>query len=169
MASPLIDILNLTSADIEIIVNVQYSCYSPDYHESKDVFLKIMQEFPEGAVGAFINGNLAGYIFFHPFSRDKIKPLSFLLNLKGDEDCMYLHDIAILRDYRSLGISELLLARFNAESEKHKMVVQTLVGVQNSVNFWKKNGFSVIHPVNDTSYTNGFYMKRDLLMGNQFN
>lgn len=160
MAEPLIEIRNLYFTDIDKIVNIQYSCYSLDYHEPKEVFLEIMKAFPEGATGAFINGDLAGYIFFHPFSKNKVKPLHFLLSLSGYEDCMYLHDIAILHNYRSLGISEMLLAKFNAETEKHNMDTQTLVGVQNSMNFWMKKGFVVVRPVNDSGYTDAYFMMK---------
>jgi GNAT superfamily N-acetyltransferase len=122
----------------------------------------LIKVFPQGAWGAFGGEKLIGYIYFHPYFHQTAKPLNSALNLTGGEDCMYLHEIAVLPEYRLHDIPSRLMKELDEVSALYKMKYQSLVSVQNSVGFWEKKGFSTIREIDECGYVNSFLMSKHL-------
>ena len=142
--------------------NVSNICFLKAYQEDISVYQTIMEVFPDGGWGAFCDNQLVGYIFFHPYKYPAIKPLNSTLELNGNENCMYLHEIAVLPEYRAHNISACLLNIYDKASQLHKLTLQSLVSVQNSIGFWEKKGFSVVIEINEGGYSNSYLMSKDL-------
>jgi len=153
-------IKQLSKIDLSQVIEIQKICFHEFHEEDINIYDNFITVFPDGAWGAFHEDRLVGHIFFHPYKNQKEKPLNSKLVLTGEEDSMYLHEIAILQQYRSHGISKLLLDKFNEISEKYKMMSQTLVSVENSAEFWKKKGFSIIKKADENNYLNGYLMSK---------
>ena len=160
MAESKIMIKQLSKVHLKQIIEIQKSCFQNFHEEDMSVYETFINVFPEGAWGAFYEDRLIGHIFFHPYKNQMEKPLNSKLVLTGEEDSMYLHEIAILHQYRSHGISNLLLNKFNEISVKYQMLNQSLVSVENSLEFWKKKGFSIIKKAGANNYLDGYLMSK---------
>jgi len=150
----------LSKLHLEQIIGIQKKCFHEFHEENMNVYETFIGIFPDGAWGAFYENKLIGHIFFHPYKKQTEKPLNSELIITGKEDSMYLHEIAVLQEYRSLGISGMLLNKFNDITKQYKMTNQSLVSVENSMEFWKKKGFSVIKKADEKSYLDGFLMSK---------
>ena len=150
----------LSKLHLKQVVEIQKTCFHEFHEENIYVYETFISVFPDGAWGAFFEDKLIGHIFFHPYKNKTEKPLNTELILTGKEDSMYLHEIAILHQYRSYGISKYLLNKFNEISEQYKMMNQTLVSVENSTEFWKKKGFSIIKKADANNYLDGYLMSK---------
>jgi ribosomal protein S18 acetylase RimI-like enzyme len=152
----------LTKKHLSDVKNVNNICFQDAYQEDISVYNAIIEVFPEGAYGAFCDNELVGYIFFHPYKYPAVKPLNSLLALSGDENCMYLHEIAVLPEYRAQHIPTRLLSAFDHVSQSHNLTLQSLVSVQNSIGFWEKKGFAVVREVNEGGYKDSYLMDKQL-------
>ena len=159
MYSDNLKIDEINSEDIEQVVELQKICYRENFWEDKKVFEILLSVYPKGAIKALYQEQLSGYIFFHPYIYNKIKPLNYTLELKGNENCMHLHDLCIHPSYRGLGLSKLFLDSFDSETKLMGFKYQTLVAVQGSEKMWSKYGFQVSKVINYGSES-AYYMTR---------
>ncbi|HLP79511.1 MAG TPA: GNAT family N-acetyltransferase [Acidobacteriota bacterium] len=139
-------IRQLSNEHIERILAIQSECYPPELLEHDNTFRTMMQIYPTGCNGIFTD-DLAGYLFFHPFTDGKIKPLDTQLHLAGDENCMYIHDLAIRPSMQSKGYSTALLADCERITKENNFKTQALVAVQHSHSFWQKKGFVTVSEI----------------------
>jgi GNAT superfamily N-acetyltransferase len=153
-------ICHLSEIHIQEMMDIQKICFREVYRENVFVYDTLIKVFPDGAWGAFYNESLIGYIFFHPYKDQTVKPLDSGLLITGKENCMYLHEIAILPQYRAQDISSRLTDEFDKVSRQYRMRYQSLVSVQNSMEFWKKKGFEFIRKVNESGYVDGILMSK---------
>ena len=73
----------------------------PDLPESPEVFAEKMRLYPDGCRVLVADDGIVGYGLAHPWMQHRIPPLDgFLEQLPGDADCLYLHDVAVLPDFR---------------------------------------------------------------------
>ena len=155
-------ICQFSKIHVEQIMELQKSCFQSIHEENIFVYDNFIKVFPDGAWGVFIEDKLVGHIFFHPYKNKTEKPLNSELKLTGAEDCMYLHEIAVLKEFRSQGISSILLNKYDEVTKQFNMVNQSLVSVENSFEFWQKKGFSIICKANENNYLDGFLMSKQL-------
>lgn len=151
---------NLNNEDILGVMSLQKQVYTKDLQEDITFFIQILNVFPEGVFGVFEGDNLAGYLFSHPYLLNQVKPLNSQLYLTGEENCLYLHDMAISPDYQGKGLTKQLFERFLLTAKNNAFEVQCLVAVQNSYQFWNKLGFVNIKTVNEDGYHDAVYCKR---------
>jgi GNAT superfamily N-acetyltransferase len=149
----------ITLDEIEEVIKIQKLSYSKLYWESGEIFARMVDVYPKGCIGLYANDLLSGYVFFHPYQEDRVKPLNHMFKLVGTEDCVYLHDLAILPDYRGLGLSRVLMDFVDLETCNIGFVTQCLVAVQGSHSFWHKYGFKIINEVENYGLS-AYYMKR---------
>jgi ribosomal protein S18 acetylase RimI-like enzyme len=149
----------ITSEKIEEVTKIQKLCYIKLYWESGETFTGMVDVYPKGCIGLYVNDLLSGYVFFHPYQEDRVKPLNHVFKLDGTEDCVYLHDLAIIPNYRGLGLSRILMDLVDLETCNIGFVTQCLVAVQGSHIFWQKYGFKKIKEVENYGL-HAYYMKR---------
>jgi GNAT superfamily N-acetyltransferase len=150
----------LSEIHIPEMMEIQKICFQEVYRESIFVYDTLVKVFSDGAWGAFYQDRMIGYIFFHPYKNQTVKPLDSGLVLTGKEDCMYLHEIAVLPQHRAQGIPGRLIDAFDKVSGQYRMKDQSLVSVQGSMGFWKKQGFEVVKKINEGGYVEGVLMWR---------
>jgi len=160
MAESKILVKQLSKIHLNQIIEIQKKCFQTFHEEDISVYETFISVFPEGVWGAFFEDKLVGHIFFHPYKKETEKPLHSKLILTGKEDSMYLHEIAILQQYRSYGISNLLFKKYDEITEQYKMTNQSLVSVENSVEFWKKKRFTIIKKADENNYLDGYLMSK---------
>jgi ribosomal protein S18 acetylase RimI-like enzyme len=101
--------------------------------------------YPAGAIGAFDERGLCGFVFGVPLTRGRTLDLgSPLAALPPHADMFYVHDVAVARRCRGRGIGHELASRLLAVARAGGFRRAELVSVQGSAPFWKRFGFRVI-------------------------
>jgi GNAT superfamily N-acetyltransferase len=162
MADPVVSINRITLGEIAFVLDIQQDCYGEGYIEDSHTFTLMIAIHPQGCLGVNVDGSLAGYVFFHPYRENVVKPLDFSHNLDGTEDCMYLHDMAVHHRYRGMGLTRMLMERVDHETKRRGFEVQCLVAVQNSRDFWSKYEFITVRKIVRYGEGPAYYMIRYL-------
>jgi GNAT superfamily N-acetyltransferase len=139
-------IQQLQPADLARVMVIQQQAYVPQLIESETSFLSKMRLFPQGAFGYRVDGQLAAYLFCHPWrSRSVVEVSDVLAHLPPFPDCLYLHDLAVHPHYRGLGIARTLIEHAFALGALMNLTAVELVAVQDAAAFWKSIGFIPLH------------------------
>lgn len=102
--------------------------------EVQNSVAKKLSEIPHSfTVLAYVDGIAAGFITaFENFSTFKCKPL------------ISIHDIAVLKEFRGLGLSQMMLAKVEEEAKERgccKITLEVLEGNEVAQNAYRKFGF----------------------------
>ncbi|MGY8638295.1 GNAT family N-acetyltransferase [Bradyrhizobium sp. 14AA] len=140
----------------------------PDLPERPDVFAEKMRLYPDGCRVLATNNTIVGYGLSHPWTQHRIPPLDgFLRQLPGDADCLYVHDVAVLPDFRG-GVLRAYVAGIEALARTSHITTLALVSVYTTRPLWERFGFRPVAANAElcrklASYGEGAtYMLRDL-------
>ncbi|MBR0957679.1 GNAT family N-acetyltransferase [Bradyrhizobium japonicum] len=140
----------------------------PDLPESLEVFAEKMRLYPDGCRVLAGDDEIAGYGLSHPWKQHRIPPLGDLLaRLPDDADCLYVHDVAILPDFRG-GVLRAYIADIEQLARSSGITVLALVSVYATWPLWEHLGFRAVTADAElraklASYGKGAtYMLRDL-------
>ena len=115
----------------------------PDHPERQEVFANRLDLFADGCL--FADG--AGYLIAHPGRMDTPPPLDSLLDgLPAAPDCLYLHDLALLPEWRGRGLAGQAVAMMVVLAKRVELPRLALVAVGNSAAFWVSRGFADVGP-----------------------
>lgn len=152
----------ISKEDLDKVLMIQRNSYGIEYLEDKETFERMIDVYPSGSFAVYVDGEFAGYMFFHPYFEDQVKPLNYKLELKGAEDCMYVHDMAIDGKYRERGLSKVLMEELNRETQANGFSKQCLISVPSSQGFWERYGFQLSKIVESYGGDKAYYMKKRL-------
>ncbi|MHC4042752.1 GNAT family N-acetyltransferase [Bradyrhizobium sp. 23AC] len=140
----------------------------PDLPESPEVLAEKMRLYPEGCRVLVAGDEIAGYGLAHPWKRHRIPPLDGLLaRLPDDADCLYVHDVAVLPDFRG-GVVRPYVADVEQLARASGIATLALVSVYATRPLWQRLGFRPVTAdaalrAKLASYGEGAtYMLRDL-------
>jgi GNAT superfamily N-acetyltransferase len=140
----------------------------PDLPERPEVFAEKMRLYPDGCRVLAARDAIAGYGLSHPWKRQQIPPLDgFLERLPEDADCLYVHDVAVLPDFRG-GVARDYIATIEELARASHIATLALVSVYATRPLWERLGFRPVTAdaqllVKLASYGDGAtYMLRDL-------
>ena len=140
----------------------------PDLPERPEVFAEKMRLCPDGCRVLATHDAIAGYGMSHPWKQQQIPPLDRLLEqLPGDADCLYVHDVAVLSDFRG-GVARDYIATIEELARASHIATLALVSVYATRPLWERLGFRPVTAdaellVKLASYGDGAtYMLRDL-------
>ena len=129
--------------DIESLVRVADKIH-PDLPESDQVFAERVKLFPEGCL-ALVEGErdeLLGYVISHPIRHRQPPALDSLLGeIASDADQYYIHDLAILPQFRRRGLAQECINKLFAIARRYSYPTTSLVSVYNTAPFWGRFGF----------------------------
>ena len=92
---------------------------------------------------------VVGYLISHPFRRDAYPPLNTLIReIPEDPDTWYIHDLAILPEFRGRGMVRPVLEEVKALALAQGIKELSLVSVYGSEKFWTKMGFRLSNRAN---------------------
>jgi len=132
----------LTRDDIPGLHRLEAESYLPTLHESDEAFIRLMELFPEGAIGCFDDEGLCGYAFGVPLKAGWTLELRTPLERIPDEpDTFYIHDVAIAERLRGRGVGRALALRLLDLARERGLTRCELVSVQGSAPFWERFGF----------------------------
>lgn len=116
----------------------------PNYPEREEVPAERLRLFPAGCLIATLGDVIAGYAVAHPGLIGAPPPLDILLGaLPTHPDCLYVHDVALLPDARGLRLGEAATAVLVDVARRHNLTRLALTAVNNSTEFWARQGFTV--------------------------
>lgn len=147
-----IELRPISVDQIPRVVEIQIDAYAAHLQEEVDAFEAKFQMHPQGFIGAFVDDVLAGYAISFPWYQDTPVSLNTDAILTDKEfDCYYMHDVAVLSQYRGLGIADKLVnSCLDAARALHLHTIR-MVTVQGGENIWSRYGFEV-YGVADESY-----------------
>ncbi|MGL9616796.1 GNAT family N-acetyltransferase [Bradyrhizobium sp. U531] len=143
----------------------------PDLPESLEVFAEKMRLYPNGCRVLIAEDGIAGYGLSHPWMQRRIPPLNGLLaRLPDDADCLYVHDVAVLPEFRG-GVLRAYIAEIEQLARGSGITTLALVSVYATRPMWQRLGFKPVAADAElraklASYGEGAtYMLRDLAAG----
>ena len=116
------------------------------------------------AVCVTASGALAGYLLAHAWGDEKPPTLAQSLADDIAGTVLYIHDLAVAREFQGRGVARLLINHLFAHTSASGFTVSALVAVQGSCSFWQGYGYEVQAGVlPDVSYgAAACYMTRSL-------
>ncbi|MDA9464144.1 GNAT family N-acetyltransferase [Bradyrhizobium sp. CCBAU 53415] len=116
----------------------------PDLPESPEVFAEKMRLYPGGCRVLVAGDEIAGYGLSHPWKQHRIPPLDALLaRLPDDADCLYVHDVAVLPDFRG-GVLRTYVAAIEELARASQIATLALVSVYATRPLWERLGFRTV-------------------------
>jgi ribosomal protein S18 acetylase RimI-like enzyme len=116
----------------------------PDLPERPEVFAEKMRLYPDGCRALVADDEVVGYGLAHPWKQHQVPPLDgFLDHLPADADCLYLHDVAVLPDFRG-GVARDYVAAIEELARASGIAVLALVSVYATRPLWQRLGFQPI-------------------------
>jgi len=136
---------SLTVADLDQIRTIEADVYIAPLLVSDEAFLRLMELFPDGAVGAFDAQGLCGYAFGVPVVSGMTLDLQVpLAEIPAAADVFYVHDVAVAARCRGRGIGSVLATRLLDVARRARFTRAELVSVQGSHPFWERFGFRTV-------------------------
>jgi GNAT superfamily N-acetyltransferase len=136
----------LTRDDVPAIHALEVEVYVPSLHESAESFVRLIEIYPDGAIGGFDEEGLCGYGFGVPLRAGTALELrSPLAAVPADADTFYIHDVAVAARCRGRGVGRILAGRLLDLARAEGFRQSELVSVQGSAPFWEKFGFREQH------------------------
>ncbi|MCK1386884.1 GNAT family N-acetyltransferase [Bradyrhizobium sp. 21] len=140
----------------------------PDLPERPEVLAEKMRLYPDGCRVLAADDGIVGYGLAHPWTQHRIPPLDGLLErLPGDADCLYVHDVAVLPNFRG-GVVRDYVAAIEDLARASGIATLALVSIYATRPLWQRLGFRAVTAdaglrAGLASYgSNATYMLRDL-------
>jgi len=140
----------------------------PDLPEREEVFAEKLKLYPAGCRVLVADEAIVGYGLAHPWMQRQIPPLDdFLRELPTDADCLYVHDVAVLSDFRG-GIARDYIAAIEELARATDIAALALVSVYATRPLWERVGFrpitadAALRPKLASYGESATYMLRDL-------
>jgi GNAT superfamily N-acetyltransferase len=113
----------------------------PGLAERPDVLAEKMRLCPEGCHVLIADDAIVGYGLAHPWRQHRIPPLDrFLERLPDDADCLYVHDVAVLPDFRG-GVARDYITTIEELACASNITTLALVSVYTTRPLWERLGF----------------------------
>ncbi|WP_028137226.1 GNAT family N-acetyltransferase [Bradyrhizobium japonicum] len=127
-------------SDLAAIVAIAARIH-PDLPERAEVFAEKMQLYPDGCRVLVADDTIAGYGLAHPWKLHQIPPLDRLLErLPQDADCLYVHDVAVLPEFRG-GVAREYVGGIAQLARASGIATLALVSVYATRPLWQHLGF----------------------------
>lgn len=131
--------------DLGVIAEIQAQCYPPEMNEPADLLAARLSACPDAAwvmVDA-VTDVPGAYLVGYRTLLGKVSPLGAAFEHAAQADGLYLHDLAIGRALRGRGAAQALVAHARAQAAHWGLVGLALVSVNDTVGFWRGQGFEV--------------------------
>lgn len=133
------------TADLDAISAIATQIH-PDLPERPEVFAEKMRLCPDGCYVLVAGDDISGYGLAHPWMQQQIPPLDgFLDRLPDAADCLYVHDVAVLPDFRG-GVARVYVAEIEDLARSSAITTLALVSVYGTRPLWERLGFLGVAP-----------------------
>lgn len=157
------NIRQLNILDLPKAARMADSVYPQNLWEAAEVFENKLNIFPLGCLGYFLDDAIQGYVFSHPWYKDKIVGLNQTIVIDiSKTDCYYIHDLAVSQTAHKTGIGTILAKETFKIAQQVGFKEIRLVSVNNSKRFWEKLGFENLGQFKYTNDSPAFKMVKIL-------
>lgn len=114
-----------------------------DFPEDLEIFAERQTLSPDGCLVLHLDdGTIIGYALSHPYLHDDSPPLNTLLGkLPQEADTWYIHDVAILQEFRRRGAAAAVVTQLKATAKNEGFKQMSLTAVGGADSFWVRQGF----------------------------
>lgn len=135
----------MTPADLDAVLALQQRCYGVSFLERREAFAAKLAV--TGGLGCCWlvrrDGEPLAYAVSLPVCEATLPALDALrCERPVQPTLLYLHDLAVVPEARSLGLASRLLARLRESASALGLQQMGLVAVQGSVAYWQRQGFA---------------------------
>ncbi|MBV8036829.1 GNAT family N-acetyltransferase [Roseateles sp.] len=135
----------MTPADLDAVLALQQRCYGVDFLERREAFAAKLVA-TEGLECCWMACDASGplaYAVSLPVCEATLPALDAPhCERPASPTLLYLHDMAVAPQARSLGLAARLLARLSERARALGLARLGLVAVQGSVPYWQRQGFA---------------------------
>jgi ribosomal protein S18 acetylase RimI-like enzyme len=118
----------------------------PDLPERPEVLSEKLRLYPDGCCVLAAGNEIAGYGLAHPWMQQQIPPLDgFLARLPDAAECLYVHDVAVLPDFRG-GVARAYVTELEELARSSGITTLALVSVYGTRRLWERLGFQGVAP-----------------------
>lgn len=115
--------------------------------ERPEVFAEKIRLCPEGSLVLLAGDKIVGYGISHPWQLHQIPPLdAFLERLPRDADCLYVHDVVVLPEFRGKLATASYIDEISRLAKATHIRALALVSVYDTHPLWGRFGFRVVTP-----------------------
>jgi GNAT superfamily N-acetyltransferase len=132
----------MIASDLSAIEVIQVEAYAGYFLESADVIAQRFNLSPTTAWVAEQKGDVCAYLVGYWSNVGKINPLNAPFVLVDNANCLYLHDLALLKVTQGFGVGRKLIQAATDYVLQEAVDAIALLSVQNSKAFWQGFGFS---------------------------
>lgn len=141
-----INIRLINKSDLSAVVAIQDSCYGDELFEDASLIQRRLASQPDSCwLAENHSKEVLAYLFSYPARDKQVAALGSEFPRYTEAELLYLHDMAVGQNARSLGLASRLLGY----AEQHAVALGfsrlALVAVQGSVPYWQKHGFVVVN------------------------
>ena len=113
--------------------------------ERPEVFKEKFLLFPAGCKKLIYETNIIGYGISHPWLLNSIPKLdSFLVSLPRNPECLFIHDVVVLPNYRGHNTSSDYVECMRRIASSLGLHALSLVSVYGTTSLWSRYGFEEI-------------------------
>lgn len=135
-------IRSMTLTDLVAIEHIQAEAYAGYFLESAEVIAQRFHLSPTTAWVAESEGLVCAYLVGYWSKVGKINPLNAPFIAVEDANCLYLHDLALLKAAQGFGMGKHLIQAAIECAFRSSAQAIALLSVQNSKEYWQRFGFS---------------------------
>lgn len=132
----------MIASDLTAIEIIQAEAYAGYFLESADIIAQRFNLSPTTAWVAEREGNVCAYLVGYWSILGKINPLNAPFVHVENANCLYLHDLALLKIAQGFGVGRKLIQAATDHALQNAANAIALLSVQNSKAFWQGFGFS---------------------------
>jgi GNAT superfamily N-acetyltransferase len=138
----------MIASDLSAIEVIQAEAYAGYFLESADVIAQRFNLSPATAWVAEQEGDVCAYLVGYWSNVGKINPLNAPFALVDNANCLYLHDLALLKIAQGFGVGRKLIQAATEHALQNAAAAIALLSVQNSKAFWQGFGFCEFFDLN---------------------
>lgn len=133
-------------SDLPAIASIAAQIH-PELPERPEVFAEKLRLYPDGCRVLVAGDAIVGYGIAHPWKLNLVPPLDdFLRELPDDADCLYVHDVVVLPEFRGKQIAGSYVADVAAQARSAGIDSLALVSVYGTTSMWGRFGFRAVAP-----------------------
>jgi predicted N-acetyltransferase YhbS len=131
----------MIASDLSAIEVIQAEAYAGYFLESADVIAQRFNLSPTTSWVAEREGDVCAYLVGYWSRVGKINPLNAAFTHVENANCLYLHDLALLKATQGFGVGRKLIQAATDHALQKAAAAIALLSVQNSKAFWQGFGF----------------------------
>lgn len=141
-------------SDLVAIELIQAEAYAGYFLESSEILAQRFTLSPTTAWVAEREGEVCAYLVGYWSNVGKVNPLNAPFGLVENANCLYLHDLALLKSAQGFGLGKKLIQSATDYALQNAAQAMALLSVQNSKDFWQGFGFFEFAELNEPQQKN---------------